>query len=422
MPSTLHDSNIQFADSPSIDAFGRLRVSNPVTLFDTKQIFDDSDLASSVENTPLFYDNVQTAGSGTTTTYDVNKAQTTLTVAASTAGTRVRQSKVRLNYQPGKSLLVFMSHVIGAQVSGVTKREGYFDENNGIFLEDNGTNYGVVRRSKATESVVDDRIVQSSWNIDKMDGNGKSGINIDHTKAQILVIDFEWLGVGRVRIGFVVNGLLYYCHQWLNANNLSNVYMSTPNLPLRSEISNNGTGGTASLIQICSTVISEGGINPNGSIRSASTDGTQVVCSTENTNYAIIGVRLKSNYIGATIKILDLALQIQSASKMCEWSLIFNPTVAGSFTYVDESRSAIQAARGATANTVTGGYRIAGGYSESGNNASGGSNSISAAIENALTLGSTVAGVVDTIVLCAKPIGGTSNIDVEGSLTWREIY
>jgi hypothetical protein len=411
----------QFVDSGSLDAFGRLRVSNPTTLFDSKQVFDDGDLAASVENQPLFYDNQETSGGGTSTAFNVNTADTTLSVSAETAGTRVRQTKMRFNYQPGKSQLIFLTFTMATQGAGVTQREGIFDEKNGIFLEDNGSEYRIVRRTYATGTAVDNAISQSDWSIDPMDGTGPSGITLDFTKTQIMIVDFEWLGVGRVRTGFVVDGIPYYCHEFLNTNNLSVVYMSTPNLPLRSEISNDGTGAAASMTQICSTVISEGGSDDLGVIRYASTNGTHVDLATENTIYAVLGLRLKQNYLGASVKILTSALQLHTASHQVEWMLIYNPTVASTFTYVDETNSAVQVARGATANTVTGGTKFVGGYIESGGNATGAAGSSEHGLQNAVRLGSTIAGVSDTLVLCARPIAGSSNVDIEGAITWREL-
>lgn len=412
---------VSAGDSASVDAFGRWRVSEPQTLFDSKLIFNDSDLAEDVENHPLIYDNQEISGGGTSTAYIANQSAQSVSVSASTAGRRVRQTKMRFNYQPGKSQLVLMTFNTGDCVAGVTKREGIFDDQNGLFLELSDDVY-LCRRSYVTGSAVDTKVKQSDWNIDSMDGSNRfSRIDLDFTKTQILIIDYEWLGVGRVRMGFVIDGLIYYAHEFLNANNLATVYMTTPNLPLRTEIQNDGTGEACSMVQICSSVMSEGGSQDLGVIRSASTDGTHIDANTENTIYAIIGIRLKSNYIGTTIKVLNVALQEQAGSKKLEWMLLLNPTVAGTFAYVDESLSAIAVARGAVANTVTGGYRIAGGYLESAGVPSGAAGSSDKGIDNAIRLGSTIAGVTDTLVLCARPIGGSSNTDIEGSITWREI-
>jgi hypothetical protein len=419
--SYFEQTNIRAADSPSIDAFARLRVSNPQTLFDTKNIFNDPDLGLDVENQPLFFDNQETSGADTGTTYDANQASQTLTVAETTAGTRVRQTKMRFNYQPGKSQLAILTFNLNGVAAHITKREGIFDANNGIFLEAVGTTISLVRRTFTSGSAVDNKVARANWNIDKMDGTGVSGITLDFTKTQILLIDYEWLGVGRVRVGWVIDGLIYYCHEFLNANNLTLVYMSTPNLPLRSEISNDGSGAADSIKQICSTVISEGGSQDLGVVRYASTAGTHVDANTENTIYAVLGIKLKSAYIGATVDILTASVQLQTATDRCEWMLYFNPTVADVFTYADETNSAVQIARGATANTISAGYQITGGYVESVGVAGGGAGSAERGIVTALKLGSTIAGVVDSIVLAVRPIGGSTDVDVEGSLTWREL-
>lgn len=167
--------------------------------------------------------------------------------------------------------------------------------------------------------------------------------------------------------------------------------------------------------------IVEGGNEDIGIIRYASTSGTHVDMTTENTLYAIIGIRLKSAYIGETIKMLQSNLQIQTASHQVEWMLILNPTVADTFTYVDEEYSAVQIARGATANTVTGGYKITGGFFESGGQQAGAAGSKTSEVSNAIKLGSLIDGTRDTIVLCARPIGGSTAVDIEGSLVWREV-
>jgi hypothetical protein len=404
------------------DAFGRLRVSNPTTLFDSKQIHDDPDLASSVENQPLFYDNQEVSGTGTATLYEVNKAQTVLSVSASTAGRRIRQTKMRFNYQPGKSQLTLMTFSFSsAATAGILRKEGQFDEKNGLFLDDNGVTYGFVRRTYVTGSAVDNRVAQADWNVDPMDGTGPSGVNLDFTKTQILVMDYEWLGVGRIRMGFNVHGVTYIAHEFLNTNNLDVVYMSDPNLPLRSEIENTGAGAAASITQICSTVISEGGSEDLGSVRSASTNGTHVDANTENTIYAILGIKQKAAYLSNTIKLIDFSIQEQAGSKKMEWMLLLNPTVADTFTYADEPLSAVQIARGATANTVTDGYRLAGGFFESAGQAGGGAGSIGGILNNAIKLGSLIDGTLDAMVLCVRPVGGSSNTDVEASITWREL-
>ena len=409
------------ADNAGIDAFCRQRVSNPETIFDSKNIYRNTNIPTDNENQPLYYDNQETSGSGTATEYKPNESTTYLYVSDSTAGTRVRQTKQRFNYQPGKSVMVFMSFCFIDQTEGISKREGLFDEKNGLFFEDTGATYNLVVRSYTTGVTVDNKVAQEDWNIDPLDGTGKSGITADFTKAQILIMDYEWLGVGRVRMGFVIDGCIYYVHEFLHANNITTTYMQTPNLPLRSEIENDGTGSASSMTQICSTVISEGGQNKLGTVRSANTGGTHIDLTAENTRYAVLGIRLKEEYIGETIEIIRTEMQIHTATDRVLWEVLYSPEVSGTFTYNDICCSAIQYAVGSTSNTVSGNYILDSGFLESGGSAVGRSGSSSEKLENGLKLGSFIDGTVETIVLCATPIGGSTAVDVEGSITWREL-
>lgn len=397
------NQSVAFGDSPSIDAFARLRVSNPVTLFDSKQIFD---------NQPLFWDDQEVSGSGTTSTHSVDAARTRLGVGASTAGKRVRQTFQRFNYQPGKSQMIIMTGVLGVAESGITQRIGMFDDDNGLIFSCIDAGMYVTRRSKASGTSVDVDVAQADWNIDKMDGTGASGVAMDFTKTNIFFIDFEWLGVGRVRMGFVIDGVPVYCHEFLNANQLDVVYMSTPNLPLRYSIENDGTAGASTLDHICSTVISEGGSDDLGVLRYGSTDGDHVDANTQDTIYAVLGIRLKTGYLGASVKLLQIGM-ISETNDDFEWMVYLNPTIAGTFTYADETNSAVQLARGATANTVTPGTSLAGGF------ASTDTLSIQSALKNARLLGAAIDGTRDEIVVCVRPL--SNGADIQAGLTWREL-
>lgn len=404
---------IVFGDGPSTDSFGRQRTSDPYTVFDSKQIFD---------NQPLLWDDQEVSGSGTNSSHSTDTASTTLSVNNLTAGKRVRQTFQRFNYEPGKSLLVFITGTLSTSGggTGITRAAGLFDDDNGVFFQDNEGVVSAVIRTSTSGSAVDTKVAQTDWNLDKLDGTGPSGYTLDALKSQIIVIDIEWLGVGRVRVGFVVDGAIVYCHQFLHANRETGVYMSTPNLPLRYEIENDGTGASSSLETICSTIISEGGTEATGIVRTASTGGTHIDLAAENSIYALIGLRLKSGNVGATVKLLSTSLLLTTASDQIEWSVRFNPTVAGTFTYSGQTNSAVEVATGATANTVTGGTLLNAGFVVS-TSGGGGSGLVSADLDSALRLGAAIDGTVDEIVLCARPIAGTTNADVEASLTWREL-
>ena len=388
-----------------IDAFGRQRVSNPEMIFNSKQLFD---------NQPLYWNDIEESGSGTSSTYSALTASSVLAVTANTAGKRTRQTYMRFNYQPSKSQLIYITGVLkkSGGGSGIISRMGLFDDDNGIFLQRSGSTISLVVRSSVSGTPSDSNsATQANWNIDKMDGNGLSGVTLDFSKTQILVIDFEWLGVGCVRVGFVVDGNIFYCHQFNHTNVLSNVYMSTPNLPLRYQIENTGAGVASSIECICSAVISEGGKEDIGTNLYLST-GTSSVSLTKAQLNAFLGWRLKSDYKGCTIDILDTVIYVSSIDAY-EWRLIMNPSVAGTFTFTDVTGAPLQKAVGnGTTNIASGGTVVAGGYGTSRLSAD------SNALKALLKLGSSINGTMDTLVLCVYPLGNNA-LDGYASVNYR---
>ena len=262
------------------DAFGRLRVSNPVTVFDAQNRYVDGEQFSS--------DN---SGSGSVT-YNPNSSNFTLSVTGN-GDEVIRQAKRVTLYQPGKSLLIMNTFAFNTPTNNLRQRVGYFTAQNGIFLEADGTDIYIVKRSYTTGSAVDTRIAQSSWNGDTLNGAGASGITLDVSKTQILWTDIEWLGVGSVRVGFVINGVFYIAHTFHHANSLTDVYMTTASLNCRYEITS--TGASGSMRQICSTVISEGGYSPTPPIRSVSNGTVEKRLSSADTLYPLATIRLDPN-------------------------------------------------------------------------------------------------------------------------------
>lgn len=388
-----------------VDSFGRQRVSNPEMIFNSKQLFD---------NQPLYWNDIEESGSGTSSTYSSNTASSVLAVSANTTGKRTRQTYMRFNYQPSKSQLIFITGVLkkSGGGSGIISRMGLFDDNNGIFLQRSGSTISLVVRSSVSGTPSDSNFAtQANWNIDKMDGSGLSGVALDFSKTQILIIDFEWLGVGCVRAGFVIDGNIFYCHQFNHTNVLSNVYMSTPNLPLRYQIENTGAGVASSIECICSAVISEGGKEDIGTNLYIST-GTSPVSLTKGQLNAFLGWRLKSDYKGCTVDLLDTSVYVSSIDAY-EWRLIMNPTIAGTFTFSDVTGSPLQRAIGnGTTNIASGGTVVAGGY---------GTSRLSAdtnALKSLLKLGSSINGTMDILVLCVYPLGNNA-LDGYASVNYR---
>ncbi len=394
---------------PSVqrDGFGRIRMSMPYKLFDSKQIHDAM---------PLFWDSAVVSGSGTSAVHSVLKASTTLSVSASTAGHHLERTFQRFNYPPGISVEIMLTGtlILDNGGAGIESGMGYVDDENGLFVVcvDGVVSMGI--KSNVTGTPTDDLVAQSAWNGDKLDGSGKSGITLTAENSEIWWTDFEWLGVGDVRMGFVIDGQFILCHTFHNANENPNVYMSTPNLPVSYWIKNDGTGAAASLQRICSTVIAEGISKPLGANNGVSTGATSLTATTSGQLYALVGVRLKTGYIGKQIDFKSLSVICTTADDF-EFVLLFNPTVAGTFTYADMTESAMQYAIGATANTVTGGRRMAGAFAVSGKD--GGASG--EALDNAIHLGSAIDGTLDTAVLCVRGLGASAVF--HGSLDWLEV-
>jgi hypothetical protein len=341
-----------------------------------------------------------------------------LAVSASTAGKRVRQTKQRFNYQPGKSQLTIFTFSNCGALPGNTIEQGLFDDDNGLFFRSDSGTSSVVIRSSVTGSPVDRVFTQANWNLDTMNGNGASGVDLNFALTQIPFVDFEWLGVGRVRFGWFIDGLPVYCHEVNNANDLDVVYMSTPNLPIRASIENDGTGGADSFETICSTVISEGGVQPNGVLRFAdigSLAANDITAAAPGNAYAICGIRLKAAYLSADVREVFVSIiENSGANNPFLWKAHLNPTLTAGLTYSDVPNSAIQFGVGLPAGDVLTdeGTVIAGGYqARQDANAN-------ISLESALRLGSLIDGTLDELILSGTPLG--NNQLYFGGQQWRE--
>lgn len=308
-------------DGTNTDAFGRLRVSNPFTLFDSQSRFEADKHYSYV-----------TASNGTTT-YNTNQSAVSLNVTTTANSTAVAQTFRVFPYQPGKSLLTYQTFVMNPAKTNLTQRVGYFSAYNGVYLEQGPNGVTFVIRTYTGGSVDNTRYVaQANWNGDKLDGTGASGITLDLTTTQILWFDVEWLGVGNVRCGFIINGQYVVCHTFQNANqaNSTKVYMQTATLPLRYEITNTGTtASNSSMTMICSTVISEGGYDQvtAQNVARPSANGVSIANNTGLTFTPLVSCRVNSSYFGAVI-IPSITNFVATAQGIYEVALIKNGTLS----------------------------------------------------------------------------------------------
>lgn len=391
--------------SASMDAFGRMRVSNPFTLFDGALRYRDNE----------FKWNQVDTGAGVST-FLPNESTMLMTVSGN-GDSAVRQSKQVFSYQPGKSLLTMVTFAMNTPTAGLRQRAGYFGAQNGVYFEVDGVDINLVIR-KYTGGTVDDtteKVPRSQWNGDKMDGLGGqsniSGVTLDVSKAQIFWCDVEWLGVGSVRCGFVINGQFIVCHIFHHANILDKVYMTTASLPVRYELTSTGAAGT--MRAICSTVISEGGYSNRSQSRAIGTSLTGKNLS-QAAYQPLVCIRLKSANIDSIVVPTKFDLYgLQQAA--FSYRIILNPTLTDASWTSAGSNSSVEYDLSATA--LTGGTVIDEGIFVGSNK--GGTASVSGNdVDFSNQLGRTIAGVSD--IWCLAAIATTNNDDAVASVTWQE--
>jgi hypothetical protein len=302
------------------DAFGRLRTSSPLTLFDSSHRYRDNGLWATA------------TGTGGTYAFSSGEGLVNLNVNTVSGAKVLRETTKVCSYQPGKSLQIMNTFVMASGKANLRQRVGYFGTDNGIYLEVSGTSSPTfVERNSVSGIVAETRVAQVNWNIDKLDGNGPSGFTLDITKAQIQWTDIEWLGLGTVRIGFVINGQLVHCHSFHHANLITSTYMTTASLPLRYEIENLGTTASSSTLkQVCSTAISEGGYELRGAQNAVGIPvNTPYTLTTAPTVYPLISLRLKSTRLDAIVILTALSLMGITNNASYNWKVVLGGTTTG---------------------------------------------------------------------------------------------
>ena len=302
------------------DAFGRLRTSSPLTLFDSSHRYRDNGLWATA------------TGTGGTYTFSSGEGLVNLNVNTVSGAKVLRETTKVCSYQPGKSLQIMNTFVMASGKTNLRQRVGYFGADNGIYLEVSGTSSPTfVERNSVSGSLAETRVAQANWNIDKLDGNGPSGFTLDIAKAQIQWADIEWLGLGTVRIGFVINGQLVHCHSFHHANLITSTYMTTASLPLRYEIENLGTTASSSTLkQVCSTAISEGGYELRGAQNAVGIPvNTPYTLTTAPTVYPLVSLRLKSTRLDAIVILTALSLMGITNNASYNWKVVLGGTTTG---------------------------------------------------------------------------------------------
>ena len=323
--SFIYNNAIKYSDSSNLDAFGRLRTSNVTSLLEYKHTYD---------KLPLVINEV-TAGTATSV-YDKPNSQVVMSVLTNNDYV-IRQGVARGIYQPGKGQIFEASFSNFQLETNVIKRVGYFTTStsapynsvvDGFFLESNGQT-GIISFQIWQSGTTTFSAASTSWLTTDYDVT-----NINWSKTQLMFTDFQWLGVGRVRFGVVIDGQFKLFATSTGTNNLNNVYMKSPNQPVRYEIRSVSGGATGSFNMICSQVSLEGSINS----LQKSTSVTAFTAQTKPTayvTYPILGYRLNSSYEGANITLSDIqTLNITNPSKADFLVTIqYNPTLSSTSSW-----------------------------------------------------------------------------------------
>jgi hypothetical protein len=379
-------------DSGAIDAFGRQRVSTPFTLFDSTLRY--------TKRTDQWFEALTNNG---TTSYLVNESTLNLTTTTTSGDIVLRRTKQRFPYQPGKSLMALQSFVGAVPTAGLVQEIGYFDDDNGVILRANGTSVQFVVRSKTTGSVVEEVVNQANWNIDTFP-------ELDFSKAQILIIDLEWLGVGRVRCGFVIDGQIRYCHEFNHANNINKAYMTTAILPFSYRIENTTVQAVGrTLKQICVSLLSEGGYEPDGAVYTIA----HSLSSVPNTSGERLtaAIRMASGRTGNVILPVRVDVACDSAD-LVQWRLRLNPTISGA-TWAPASNGRGNVETTTSGSSISGGTVVLAGLLSQGQ-----STNLNIDVAVRLALGVNASGESDVLALT---VDSANSAKALGQLGWVEI-
>jgi len=400
------------------DLFGRLKVSQPFTLFDsTHRYSQDGD-----------FDDV-VLGAGSTVGIITHQSTATLGIGTTSGCSFVRESKRVFSYQPGKALQVLQTFVMAPPKANLTQRVGYASSTNGVVLEQVTGSTGIttvywVMRTERSGISTEIRVPQSEWSIDRYDGVGvgttssnPSGHQLDLTKAQIMFTEYEWLGVGAVRCGFVnKDGNFHITHIFNHANTIDSTYMTTATLPVRYEIFNTGiTTSPSTMKQICVSIQSNGGYEKKVAPDVVRNTGSMI--SVGSTIFVpLVSIRLKVGREDAVIIPNQInAMPDSSASALYEVSLIKNATITGG-NWVNSSSPNVE--ENTTATSMSGGTIIRTEYMSSANKAAA-ALSVEQEYNWDLQLGRTQSKVSDTYTLAVRAVSGSGT--AVGSLSFYDL-
>lgn len=343
--STLHKSYVGAYTSK-----GRLEVSSAETVFfNTFQYGIETDV----------WDTAATLGG--TAVFDGDLSAIRMGVTSTTGSECIRQTLNCQRYIPSRQSELTFAVRLETPVAGIRRRLGLFDGTDGVYFEDDGGDYACVIINSDSGSPTIDRVSRASWNGDKLDGTGYSGITADPTSLQIICIDYEWYGAGQVKFNFIIDGQKILVHTFNTANRFTLPWCKTPFLPIRLEIKNvTGAAGDHYLWQGSNSLIMEGGTSKLGIGQSLLSPVTGTTLTVANTFYPVLSIRLKPTALNGIV--LPTAFQAATLDNTSIFfKLLRNTTLTGG-TWVDmpDPNSFVQYNQTATA--LSGGTNLFSGF------------------------------------------------------------
>lgn len=316
------------------DSVFRQRVTNPTVVFSSNSFYDPEDNSGRNE---LFGTTVV----GNAQINHSEKSYFSLTVTDH-GDHAVRQTITYIPTQVGYGKTALIAGVLLSEPSltnFVEARMGMFDGQNGhcVKLDRNGLSFSELA------SGLELNVLQRYWNLDKMDGSGPSGINLNQYvisnggvpqvfnaayRHMIIIIDTQWTGI--TRMGFYLNGIPRYCHQFTHEH-YKWPANSASSLPIRYEImkTDKTDTETAEMRMTWCTVIIEGQYVPyfnKFSYTNARDDETIITPSGIGAEAALVPVfslRLKEDFRKAAAQIAQLQLNLTTSNNIY-WELIQN--------------------------------------------------------------------------------------------------
>ena len=395
--SYITNQSVSLASGNQLDSYSRLRTSEVGTIFDSPMKYNDES---------LFWNTVIN-GAGTSV---YNSLETILDLGVSGNGDSViRQTKEYFQLQNGKSHQGFVGCVFGPNQADSTKKVGFYDNDDGFYIQNENGNIAIVLRTSISGSMTETVVPQANWN-DPMDGTGPSGLTLDFTKSQVFAFDISFTGFGRVRIGALIKGQVQIFHEFENANVSSTNGFSTPSLPIRYELIS--SGGVASMKQQASCILIEGLKENRGVSRTVDT-GVDAIEVEKNIPKPIIALRLKSQYRKAKIIPTTFSILHTSRTSALKYDVYLLADVTGG-TWLSVGPDSI-AEYNITASSASGGIRVASGVIPEKT-----TSAVFDTFENILSLNGNYDGTTDILVIVLTTLN--RNIPAHATLTFKEVY